>query len=1202
MTSFSGLTTDEIQSEFTDHGFDTFAKNAVFNYMLAKPEMFSAYMANPRGIESLAETILLDDTIEFDEQGNILATDEQMEQFLRGVNQDEDEEEDVDVEWLFPKKPSSSGKKIGGNYKGVAQIEELRGSTKVKDIEYYIPDSDNCLLKCYNEAYGIDLIKFAEKEMPRALSSTVGITSGMFYKLLGLYNRKNQTDYPRIQCYRLWIDEINEVKVSKIGDKSGKIGEEFCIGLLHIDSGCYHAVLYKTKSLAMRFSRLEPEDLMIKVYVTKEIDCKNKKIAASDAKEKSRYIFVYDVETCIIPYIRKTEKSETELKELVPVSLAWGLVDLEADKFTMVEKGVHFIESFENLPDYARKENPVEFNVKCLFESMLSDITECCEKYGIDKPQLFAHNGSRFDHLFFQKYKVGYFKSCIKVGTQVKSATITYGEIEIKLKDSILFTLFGLNKTVETLGCDYKKQPFDIVDKDHDYFVKNSKLDKWRKKTDRILYDVVDLQPDTGIEDNDHIGYLLYDIYSLGEVLFRFEKLINGLGVSVTTFIGLPGVAWHIMRRNLRGLDHVYKGDSPSLNAFFRESVYGGRVLHWKVKCDKPCYSIDYNSLYPSAMYMAAFPIGKCSLMTAEDLQLDINDLFTKYPHFIGEYDIKIPNIKNTIHPYKKWVKGGSTLIYPTNQTITGVYNEVDIREMMKDGYEILRTHRGVFWTKSSRIFTDLIETIYTERKKCKGPLEYVYKILLNAMYGKFLEIVTDQIKYGGLHENDIKLKPGAKIKSETHLPNGQVEFVVKNLYPKVTKPTQIGGYILSYSRALMNEVIDCIGRDNVMYSDTDSVYITKEAFESNKEFQSYMGSKLCQYKNDYGHGVVIEKAVFLDLKRYYLYKSKEVGDETEYSMSLKFNGLSFHNLKSVSSVFETQKGKNNIAHKMEDASQKDFHKLFSNLAERYFDNKDQDIGHAIQVIVKGLKKRKVNETVMITSDESKTLFTINPSKRSTFIPDPEFGWSAVSLGYDLKKPEHKIQPKVIGEVAKMCSKARVYRCDVNKCHKTNQTVVKARWCPMVTHHSKDDSFLMTGRNVVSPFSYSFKNEAILYNSGINNSINKPNLLPASINKFGEHELQYGYDLTGSADIPIMALFVGNNDIEIAKDQLGLHISDLKANPVLINEYTEHLKNGGKPVTVRLEIVDGKFLVSTVKSRKQRLSRNQPARNWSKIQ
>ena len=75
-----------------------------------------------------------------------------------------------------------------------------------------------------------------------------------------------------------------------------------------------------------------------------------------------------------------------------------------------------------------------------------------------------------------------------------------------------------------------------------------------------------------------------------------------------------------------------------------------------------------------------------------------------------------------------------------------------------------------------------------------------------------------------------------------------------------ILKPCQLGSFILSHSKRLMNDVIlalDGFKNNKLYYGDTDSVYINNDDYEALKTKGS-IGKNLYQSKNDYGNGGIL--------------------------------------------------------------------------------------------------------------------------------------------------------------------------------------------------------------------------------------------------------------------------------------------------------------------------------------------------------
>lgn len=1074
--TFEDLGTGEVYLLMHGIGVERDDTTTLMNYLSLKPNLRGDYSASPEGAKSLMTTLILDDNIEIADDGTIKYTDKAItdlqEQLLEDINF-------VSEENIIPELPPTKRrkKKIGSAYNGIRIIKERKGITN-NGVEYFIPDSVDCALKCYQLAFDvegidIDIMKFVKNYNKKLYNRPDGIAVRGLNDMIKVINSEFNYNIDNMKMYHLYGKDKNlnsKAIIEPVKSKyTGKIGNNYySMGLLYVGNNCYHATLFKTKNMNKADIRLK--DICIEFGRSKKIECNTTFLPNVHAPIPKRYIVVYDVETYV-----------NENRELIPVTLGWGIIDL----YTGGDKP-EFIFNEDNKEQNHKGESIIYFEVLKNYESandLYKEFFINCEDYFFknnliqlmpNKPlsiQVFAHNGGKFDHTFIKNFKSFTFKKAIKNGNQIKSATIAIkdrsreiqsnlGPINIKtefiLKDSLLFSLSSLKNSCNFLGCTLNKKDIDIIDKPLQWF-----------------------------KDNEyHLEYLKYDVISLGEMVFRLNMLMLQFGLSITNFIGLPGIAYHLMRKSCKGLDQVELSISPSLNQLIAESTYGGRVLRFETISNRELISLDFNSLYPSAMYAAAFPIGKCfNIKNTPKSHKSFIEFDKKTVHYIIEAEIDIPNIKRPYHPYKKVTKLQSTgtikncLIYPSNQVIIGCYNDVDIREMVKDGYKILNVRRGIYWKDSKRIFSDLIKTLYDMRAELKKlpldnpkrSLEYVIKILINSMYGKFNETIKEMVKYSD--EDNIKIVPGCKKIRCKKMDNDQYETIIKNFYPSIKKPTQIASYILSYSRGLMNELIRKVGPDNIHYSDTDSIYIPKDIYFNSPELMKFSHPNLCGYKNDYGEGVYITKSIFLDMKRYYL--EKTINGKKSYTV--KFNGLHYLGVEGLFSIYnDVVKVDNNNRDEI-------FYNIFMQLYNEHYIKRDFKGGlDKVKLLMSELKK----SGNCIRSVNSEVIFGISPHSRGqNKLVDDKIEFAG--LGYDWDKEEYI--PELIknpdlfqmGDLERSNRKKDIIRMTTNVNKEKKSIVVSSKLLPIIELDNNDSIIKV----IYQPEGWELKSNYI-YNDG----------------------------------------------------------------------------------------------------------------------
>lgn len=856
--SFSGMTTDEIVDEIAQHlDGDYVTANEYLEVLGENPELFS------EGFAGLDDAFTLSQLPGYHDNG------QDVDEYLP---------EDLGIPNIF---------RVGCDYKGIKCILE-------EDNEnVYVPSSDYCYIKCINkflQLVGKDF-KFETKYFSPFAPSLKGIKEimvGILYKCRHNCPVKDNYAYPGKSClpfcrkeklekfkqirlpdiYKVYFDKEKDRVVTKILSKGKRVRDDYGIGLCHLGNNEYHAVLLKN------INKLSIEDITFKLVYDRELRVDFTKNKKPDFRIVNPLCVIYDIETYTdnrlkektkIIYNRDTKSKEKiirleEEKHLVPYALGYIIVDL---------KNMKMIGEYKEIIIDNKNDN--------LFNKFFDELDK---ENLLDNTQIFAHNGGKFDNIYAKNATNVKFVSTIAKGGFIKQLTVASEIRKYKLKDTLPFVLQNLKNACNMFNTEIKKLDFDIIDKSYEWYEEY----KYSKE-----------------KETDWRQYLRNDVESLACLTIKLEQAYNRFGASILWFTGLAGIAYHICNTYCDGMKKLYVPKDPSMVAFCKASIYGGRVLQWKrfyeATDDDGMISIDMNSLYPSAMWMCPFPYGEPRLIE----NTDYNNI-KNYPHFIINATIKVPNTRYAYHPYKT---DDGMLIYPANCVIKGVYNDVDIREMEKDGYEILAVEKGIYWTRSKRIFTNLIKQLYDVRNQYKKlgedhpeySIEYIIKIILASMYGKFNETIKQKTVFKDCIqelEKDVKGKLKACV---TNLENGQVEASISLMRYLVSKPVYIGGYVTAQSRAIVNEIIRKVKPENIYYSDTDSIYIEKRILNEKKLPCS---SELGGFKNDYGDNMIIRKAIFLDMKRYYLEFEDRKFNPPKITFKAKFNGLAFKSLNTI--------------------------------------------------------------------------------------------------------------------------------------------------------------------------------------------------------------------------------------------------------------------------------------------------------------
>lgn len=229
------------------------------------------------------------------------------------------------------------------------------------------------------------------------------------------------------------------------------------------------------------------------------------------------------------------------------------------------------------------------------------------------------------------------------------------------------------------------------------------------------------------------LDYMKQDIRLLGGVMLRAQDIYwTQYNVDIVECLTLSSLAMRIFR--IKYYDH--KGcpiyiPSSNQDAFIRRGYYGGHADTYKPYGEN-LYYYDVNSLYPFIMKTFAMPGGKPVWHgNLEGLELD------NMCGFIEAYVVCPSTITRPFLPYKNRKK---TLLFPIGQFV-GVYYSEELKYARDLGYEILPL-RGYLFEKMSSPFESFVSDIFASRQEAKkcgdDAMAYVYKILMNSLYGRF--------------------------------------------------------------------------------------------------------------------------------------------------------------------------------------------------------------------------------------------------------------------------------------------------------------------------------------------------------------------------------------------------------------------------------------------------------------------------------
>ena len=345
------------------------------------------------------------------------------------------------------------------------------------------------------------------------------------------------------------------------------------------------------------------------------------------------------------------------------------------------------------------------------------------------------------------------------------------------------------------------------------------------------------------------------------------------------------------------------------------EGYYGGRVeAFYRGFLDKTYYLYDINSLYPYVMQKYKYPDPNfMSYVKRDDKKV------LKYEGLSHVSISNIPQMNIPLLPYRH----DNKLLFPLGN-FEGWHTHAELRKALSLGYEFTILQSYVYM-KDFNPFREFVKDLYEKRmyyKKIKSPLQLIYKILLNSLYGKFAQkLEKTDIVFNITQEQKFEMKKIIDYNAKRQSEDKDIRFIidtpdhneyvneqgitmteprlyyVKDLenqsYPKFINPI-LSIYITSYARLELYNYFEQIAKRNkkILYCDTDSL-LTDNLFEtSNKLGELKLECKATR-------GIIVKP------KLYY------VEDEEENKILCKTKGLKgFSGYKQFEKLLKTGKWK----------------------------------------------------------------------------------------------------------------------------------------------------------------------------------------------------------------------------------------------------------------------------------------------------
>lgn len=277
-----------------------------------------------------------------------------------------------------------------------------------------------------------------------------------------------------------------------------------------------------------------------------------------------------------------------------------------------------------------------------------------------------------------------------------------------------------------------------------------------------------------------------------------------------------------------RFLDHpIYIHRDETVAALERAAYIGGRTEAFQIgeQTGGPFLCYDVNSMYPFVMATEHYPYQLI------DYRDDIDP--EKLAEFVRLYSVVAEVLLDTDEPAYGVIRNGK-VIFPVGRfvaylTTPGVNYAIDHGHLVD-------VKRASFY-RSAPLFKRYVTEFYALKEQFKRDNDPVnttmVKIFLNSLYGKFGQKYTETVyepcfdapSYMRLTDHDFV---DGSTQTTTYLMNTKVTELGET--DGKQSFTAIAAHVTEYARLHLWSIIRTAGRDNVLYCDTDSIYVRADA------------------------------------------------------------------------------------------------------------------------------------------------------------------------------------------------------------------------------------------------------------------------------------------------------------------------------------------------------------------------------------
>lgn len=297
----------------------------------------------------------------------------------------------------------------------------------------------------------------------------------------------------------------------------------------------------------------------------------------------------------------------------------------------------------------------------------------------------------------------------------------------------------------------------------------------------------------------------------------------NNLGPLAKT---APGQSFNAYRARFMPVP-LYLHDHNLSFSLERNAYYGGRVECWRIGefyAPEKFYGYDINSMYPHVMKNNHYPVKLVSYRKRNSLA-DIQSCLAGGQLIIGQFII------NTNRPYFP-VNLKGNLIFPVGRFKTYL-STPEIQFAIERG--LIEDIGECAIYEAADIFSEYVNYFYQKRLEAKQKKDRIhdllYKLFLNSLYGKFGQKTENWQRIGDAPPEQIKAETIINLatgKAESYKIFGGSVFKKGEETEAFNSFCAIAAHVTAYARQELLRYIELAGWENILYMDTDSLFVTK--------------------------------------------------------------------------------------------------------------------------------------------------------------------------------------------------------------------------------------------------------------------------------------------------------------------------------------------------------------------------------------